>query len=51
VALLDGGETTLKKFYRRGDVCTLAPANSRYQPIITDRVAIQGVVVGVFRKC
>ncbi len=50
VALLDGGEATLKRFYREGGRIRLQPANGTMTPILVDRVEIQGVVVGVFRK-
>jgi len=52
VALLDGAEATLKRFEREGTRVRLEPANSRLKPIVIDeeRVAIQGVVVGVIRK-
>lgn len=50
VALLDGGEATLKRFYRENGRIRLQPANSTMSPIVVDHVDIQGVVVGVFRK-
>ncbi len=50
VALLNSGETTLKRFYRQGSKFRLQPANSTMQPIIVDEVRIQGVVTGVMRK-
>lgn len=53
VALIDGSETTVKQFYREGSRVRLQPANQNYQPIIvepSDRVKIQGVVIGVIRK-
>jgi len=50
VALLEDGEATLKKFYREKTGIRLQPANADYQPIVTDRVDVQGVVVGVIRK-
>jgi len=50
VALLDNGEATLKKFYREKGHIRLQPANTKYSPIIVDRIDIQGVVVGVIRK-
>lgn len=51
VALLDNGEATLKKFYKeRKGGYRLQPANDRYEPIYTDSVRIQGVVVGVVRQ-
>lgn len=49
VALLDGGEATLKKFYREGRRVRLQPANESMKPMIVDRVTIQGVVVGLYR--
>jgi repressor LexA len=51
VALLDDEQTTLKKFFRRGSDCRLVPANPNYEPIVSNRVRIQGVVIGVLRKC
>lgn len=49
VALLQDGEATLKKFYRRRGRIRLQPANEAYEPIIVDQCEIQGVVVGVIR--
>jgi repressor LexA len=52
VALVDGENVTLKKFYPEGDQIRLQPANSTLEPILLDgsRVKIQGVVVSVMRK-
>ncbi len=53
VALLDGMETTLKRFYlEAGDRVRLQPANSSMQPIFVPQssVAIQGKVLAVLRK-
>lgn len=53
VALVDGMETTLKRFYREpGDRIRLQPANSSMQPIFVpkDSVAIQGKVLAVLRR-
>ena len=50
VALLDDGEATLKRFYRDNGRVRLQPANPSMAPIRVDRVDIQGVVVGIFRK-
>ena len=50
VALLENGEATLKRFYREKDRIRLQPANASMSPILLDRVEIQGVVVGIFRK-
>ena len=50
VALLEGGEATLKRFYRDNGRIRLQPANGTMDPILVDKVDIQGVVVCVFRK-
>lgn len=52
VALVDGESVTLKKFYREGDHIRLQPANENLEPIriSEERLAIQGVVVGIMRK-
>jgi repressor LexA len=50
-ARVEGGGTTLKRFFRRGDRVTLKPANPKYTPIeaSADQVQVQGVLVGVWR--
>jgi repressor LexA len=52
VALVDGVEATLKRFYRDGATIRLQPAHPTMQPIVlpADRVQVQGVVVGLIRK-
>ena len=53
VALVDGVETTLKRFHNEpGDRVRLQPANSSMQPIYVARssVAIQGKLLAVLRK-
>ena len=52
VALIDGSDATVKRFYGVRNQVRLEAANPRYKPIIIkpDRVRIQGVVVGVIRK-
>ena len=53
VALVDGTETTLKRFYLEpGDRVRLQPANSAMQPIYVPlaSLAIQGKVLAVLRK-
>jgi len=52
VALIDGSEATLKRFYREGDRVRLQPANPTMEPffIAADRVAVQGVVIGLLRR-
>lgn len=51
VALLPDGEATLKRLYRERDGIRLQPANPAYKPIITKEVQVQGVVVGILRRC
>lgn len=53
VALIDGVETTVKRFYQGRNQARLEAANPRYKPIVikpADRLEIQGIVVGVIRK-
>lgn len=50
VALVDGEDATLKRFYRTRQGVRLEAANPAYEPIITKNVQIQGVVVGVVRR-
>ena len=52
VALVDGSETTLKRFYQEGETVRLQPSNSTMQPIMVpaNLVKIQGRVIGVLRK-
>jgi repressor LexA len=50
VALLDGEEATLKRFYKEKSRVRLQPANERYEPIYVRDVDIQGVVIGVIRR-
>ena len=50
VALLEDGEATLKTFYKEKNRIRLQPANPAYKPIYTNKVDIQGVVIGVIRR-
>jgi repressor LexA len=52
VALVDGSDATLKRFYREGDNIRLQPSNAAMQPIILPAAAvdIQGRVIGILRK-
>jgi len=52
VALVDGSDATLKRFYREGEMIRLQPSNSEMAPIYAQarNVAIQGKVLGVLRK-
>jgi repressor LexA len=52
VALVDGTDATLKRFYREGDKVRLQPSNASMKPIIVPAAVaqIQGRVIGVLRK-
>ncbi len=53
VALVDGSDATVKRFYRDSNQVRLEPANPAYKPILikpAERVSIQGIVIGVIRK-
>ena len=53
VALLDGTEATVKRFYNKGDHVRLEAANTLYAPMIVrpaERLKVQGIVVGVIRR-
>ena len=52
MALIEGTDATLKRFYRDGPTVTLKPANPTMEPIVVpaELVTIQGVVVGVIRR-
>ena len=52
VALVEGSDATLKKFYRHGAKVVLEPANQALRPIEVpaSNVEIQGVVCGLLRQ-
>jgi len=50
VALVNGEEATLKKFYHEGGRIRLQPANPAMKPIYAEDVQVQGVVIGLLRK-
>jgi repressor LexA len=53
VALLDGSEATVKRFYQERGQVRLEAANPRYKPIIIkppDRLQIQAIVIAIFRR-
>jgi repressor LexA len=52
VALVDGYDATLKRFYKEGDQIRLQPSNANMAPIMVHAAAvqIQGRVIGVLRK-
>ncbi|MBX3444776.1 MAG: transcriptional repressor LexA [Planctomyces sp.] len=51
VALVDGSDATLKRFYKERNRVRLEPANTRMKPIYASNVEILGVLVGVIREC
>lgn len=52
VALVDGSDATLKRFYKEGALIRLQPSNAEMAPIYApaDNVSIQGRVLGMLRK-
>ncbi len=52
VALVEGADATLKRFYREGDKVRLQPSNSKMKPIVVPAAncEVQGRVIGVLRK-
>jgi len=52
VALVDGTDATLKRFYREGNLIRLQPSNKEMAPIYAQaaNVSIQGKVLGILRK-
>jgi repressor LexA len=50
VALVDGEEATLKRYYREPNRIRLQPANSSMQPIYSNNVEVLGVLVAVIRR-
>ena len=52
VALIDGADATLKRFYREGAQIRLQPSNAEMAPIYAPAtsVSIQGKVLGVLRR-
>lgn len=52
VALIDGTQATVKKFYRERSQIRLQPKSVRHKPtyLSPDRVTIQGIVTGIFRR-
>ncbi len=52
VALVDGADATLKRFYREGNLIRLQPSNAEMAPIYVPAlsVSIQGRVLGILRK-
>lgn len=50
VALVEGQDATLKRFFREANRIRLEPANSTMKPIYTNHCEILGVVNGVIRQ-
>ncbi len=52
VALVDGSDATLKRFFREGSLVRLQPSNAEMTPIYAPavNVSIQGRVLGILRK-
>lgn len=50
VALVEGQDATLKRFYRERGRFRLQPANAAMKPIYSDDVEVLGVLVGVIRQ-
>lgn len=52
VALVEGSQATLKRFYRDAEQVRLQPANESLSPMLfaPEQVAVQGVVVGLLRR-
>ncbi|MDB5178167.1 MAG: hypothetical protein JWN01_110 [Patescibacteria group bacterium] len=53
IALINGGEATLKRYYKEKGHIRLQPSNSAMEPIIIEAgtpIEIQGIVIGLIRK-
>lgn len=53
VALVNGNDATLKRYYKESNRIRLQPANSAMEPIYVDAktpIKIQGVLIGLIRK-
>ena len=50
VAIVEGEEATLKRFYRENGRVRLQPANSEMQPTYPHKLEIRGIVKGVIRR-
>ncbi len=52
VAVVDGSEATVKRFYQRGNTVTLKPSNPKMDDIVlaASRVEVRGVVTGLIRS-
>lgn len=53
IALINGGEATLKRYYKEKNHIRLQPSNAAMEPIIIEPgtpIEIQGTVIGLIRK-
>lgn len=50
VAIVDGENATLKRFYKEKNQTRLQPSNDEYQPIYSENCRIEAVVIGLIRK-
>jgi repressor LexA len=50
VAIVDGENATLKRFYKEKSSVRLQPANERYEPIYSRNCRIEAIVIGVIKK-
>jgi repressor LexA len=53
IALLNGGEATLKRYFKEKGHIRLQPSNAAMEPIIVEEgtpIEIQGIVIGLIRK-
>ena len=50
--MIDGSEATLKTYYLESNQVRLQPQNPAMSPFVfdTDRVQVQGVVIGIMRR-
>ena len=49
VVMVDGGEATVKRFFKEGGHFRLQPENDTMDPIIVEECSVLGKVVGVVR--
>jgi len=50
VAIVDGENATVKRFYKEKNKARLQPSNNEYQPIYSENCRIEAVVIGLIRK-
>lgn len=50
VAIVDGENATVKRFYKEKNKARLQPSNDEYQPIYSKNCRIEAVVIGLVRK-